>query len=345
MDTPVASLQLPSWARRHLIVAATTGAGLIWSCGGEQPSAPGEAQVAAVTLDPSFARLIAAGDTARLVAVAKDQQGSTLPGKTFTWASSASAVATVDGGLVTAVGDGMATITATTAGVQGSGTVTVGRHYALVWPIDCVPGQTCLEHIGYPDIDEDGQAFDCGAPGYTGHQGTDINLTWERMDAGVAVLAAAAGDVLWVFDGKYDRCPSSTEPDCQPPSFDLAPGLSSGHTVCTQSGNYCGTGSCCCFWCFAGGNVVVIRHTGVPGVFATRYDHLKKNSILVQPGQHVEQGQQIAEAASAGNSSGPHLHFEVWGSGYYELADPWAGPCGPNRNNPLWAFDPPWESS
>ena len=25
---------------------------------------------------------------------------------------------------------------------------------------------------------------------------------------------------------------------------------------------------------------------------------------------------------SAGNSTGPHLHFEVWGTGFYELAEP-----------------------
>jgi murein DD-endopeptidase MepM/ murein hydrolase activator NlpD len=245
---------------------------------------------------------------------------------------------------VTAVAEGLTTITATSEGVGGSATVSVGTGSKLIWPIDCVPGETCSDYIGYPDIDQDGRAFNCGAPGYKGHQGTDINITWEQMDAGVDVLAAAAGQVLWVFDGKYDRCPNATETDCQPPNSSLQPGLISGHTVCTGSGNYCGTGSCCCFWCFAGGNLVVIRHTGIPGVFATRYDHLKKNSIVVAPGEIVQQGQKIAEAGSAGNSSGPHLHFEVWGSGFYELADPWAGPCGPNTNNPLWAFDPPWQS-
>ena len=92
----------------------------------------------------------------------------------------------------------------------------------------------------------------------------------------------------------------------------------------------------------AGGNVIVIRHQGVPGVFATRYDHLKKSSVSVKPGDTVKRGQKIAEAASAGNSTGPHLHFEVWGTGFYELADPWAGPCGPNRGPSLWAYDPPW---
>jgi murein DD-endopeptidase MepM/ murein hydrolase activator NlpD len=191
---------------------------------------------------------------------------------------------------------------------------------------------SCSAYIGYPDIDRNGSAFNCGAPGYVGHQGTDINVTWQQMDQGVEVFAAAAGQVLWVFDGKYDRCPDLSEPDCQP----------QGYTVCTDSGDFCDTGSCCCSWCFAGGNVVVIRHTGVPGVFATRYDHFKTNSIVVQAGQMVQQGEKIGEVGSAGASTNPHLHFEVWGTGFYQLAEPWVGPCGPNTDTPLWASDPPW---
>jgi hypothetical protein len=204
----------------------------------------------------------------------------------------------------------------------------------LGWPVGCVPGQTCNGAIGYPDIDNDGKAFNCGQPGYTGHQGTDIGITWAQMDAHMPVYAAADGVVQWVFDGKYDRCPSD-HPDCQ----------GDGTVVCTDVGNYCWGGGCCCLWCFAGGNVVVIRHTGVNGVFATRYDHLKKGSILVEPGQYVSWGQKIAEAGSAGNSSGPHLHFEVWGTDYYKLAEPWAGPCGPNTGPSLWAYNPPWSTS
>ena len=53
-----------------------------------------------------------------------------------------------------------------------------------------------------------------------------------------------------------------------------------------------------------GGNVIVVRHDGVPGVFATRYDHLKKDSVLVEPGDAVTRGQKIAEAASARSAAG-----------------------------------------
>jgi len=84
----------------------------------------------------------------------------------------------------------------------------------LMWPIDCIPGVTCSSSIGYPDIDGDGLAFNCGPAGYIGHEGTDICITWEQMDIGVDVLAAADGEVLWVFDGKYDRCPNPDQPDC-----------------------------------------------------------------------------------------------------------------------------------
>jgi murein DD-endopeptidase MepM/ murein hydrolase activator NlpD len=222
------------------------------------------------------------------------------------------------------------------AGASGAANEPVG----LSWPIACIPGENCVR-IGYPDTDADGTAHDCSEPGYVGHHGTDIDISEAARAAGTAVRAAADGTVVFAFDGKFDQCPNSAEPDCQAPPGD-EPGATTGTTVCTPIGPYCGTGQDGCFWCFAGGNVIVIRHSGVPGVFATRYDHLKKNSVRVRAGDTVTRGEKIAEAASAGNSTRPHLHFEVWGTGFYELADPWAGPCGPNTGPSLWAFDPPW---
>jgi murein DD-endopeptidase MepM/ murein hydrolase activator NlpD len=54
------------------------------------------------------------------------------------------------------------------------------------------------------------------------------------------------------------------------------------------------------------GNMIDIRHADGS---VTRYAHL--NRILIQEGQNLKQGQQIAEMGSTGYSTGPHLHFEV----------------------------------
>lgn len=54
------------------------------------------------------------------------------------------------------------------------------------------------------------------------------------------------------------------------------------------------------------GNYIILDHGN--GLF-TAYYHL--SSILISQGQTVKQGQVIAKAGSTGNSTGPHLHFEV----------------------------------
>ncbi|MDX2232796.1 MAG: peptidoglycan DD-metalloendopeptidase family protein [Leptolyngbyaceae cyanobacterium bins.349] len=58
------------------------------------------------------------------------------------------------------------------------------------------------------------------------------------------------------------------------------------------------------------GYLVEIQH---PDGSLTLYAH--NNRILVQVGQEVDQGQQIAEMGSTGYSTGPHLHFEVHPTG------------------------------
>ncbi|MEH2181558.1 peptidoglycan DD-metalloendopeptidase family protein [Nostoc sp.] len=58
------------------------------------------------------------------------------------------------------------------------------------------------------------------------------------------------------------------------------------------------------------GNLVEIHH---PDGSSTRYAHNSK--ILVQPGQHVHQGETIALMGTTGHSTGPHSHFEIHPSG------------------------------
>ncbi|MFD2116952.1 murein hydrolase activator EnvC family protein [Paenibacillus yanchengensis] len=56
------------------------------------------------------------------------------------------------------------------------------------------------------------------------------------------------------------------------------------------------------------GNAVVVDHGN--GLW-TLYAHIKNGGLLVDKGDTVKRGQKIAEVGNTGNSTGPHLHFEV----------------------------------
>ena len=51
---------------------------------------------------------------------------------------------------------------------------------------------------------------------------------------------------------------------------------------------------------------MIINHTSAQ---QTLYGHMSE--IFVRPGQWVEPGSVIGRVGSTGNSTGPHLHFEV----------------------------------
>ncbi|MGW7262844.1 M23 family metallopeptidase [Streptomyces sp. NPDC054842] len=72
-----------------------------------------------------------------------------------------------------------------------------------------------------------------------------------------------------------------------------------GGTVVKTGGNGAGDGP-------AYGNAVVIRHGN--GTYS-QYAHLSRVDVRV--GQVVATGQHIALSGNTGNSSGPHLHFEI----------------------------------
>ena len=64
-----------------------------------------------------------------------------------------------------------------------------------------------------------------------------------------------------------------------------------------------------------------------------------RHLLTVTQGQTVATGEILGEVGSSGNSTMPHLHFEVQESG--STLDPFAGPCGPA--NTMWASQLPYQ--
>jgi murein DD-endopeptidase MepM/ murein hydrolase activator NlpD len=129
---------------------------------------------------------------------------------------------------------------------------------------------------------------------YDEHDGSDFMLegSFEAMDAGSPeVVAAADGTVVETHDGEYDRC----------------------HVE--------GTGVSCDGYSGLA-NYVIVEH---PDGWQTLYWHLQKDSVAVAPGDPVACGEVVGRIGSSGNSSAPHLHFEVHDASG-AVVDPYAGP-------------------
>src|SRR2546422_5814550 len=111
-------LTMAQTLRRLLAVAAVL---LLATCHNEGPHAP----VASLAVAPQTLT-VGVGATAQLTATPRDANGAFLAGRSVTWASSNTAVATVNTtGLVTGVAEGQATITATSEGQSGTAALTV----------------------------------------------------------------------------------------------------------------------------------------------------------------------------------------------------------------------------
>src|SRR6185295_2940954 len=128
-----------TWSSSNTSVATVTGNGLVTggAAGSATITATSEGKtgtaaitvtlvpVASVTVSPA-SPTVTAGQTVQLTATPKDANGNPLTGRTITWSSSNTSVATVSSsGLVSGVVAGSATITATSEGQSGTAAITV----------------------------------------------------------------------------------------------------------------------------------------------------------------------------------------------------------------------------
>jgi len=77
------------------------------------------------------------------------------------------------------------------------------------------------------------------------------------------------------------------------------------------------------------GNLVVVDHGG--GI-TTYYAHLSAYGAGVLEGAKVERGQEIGQVGSTGQSTGPHLHYEIRREGRY------LDPADPAQSLPTWGL-------
>ena len=187
IGNPDGPFRNPMTRHRTLIrlSAALAGVALVWACGGDSPTAPPTPEPArptTVTVSPATAELTALGATVQLIAEVRDQDARVIAGVTVTWSSGDPSVATTDeSGLVTGVGEGEATITASTRSVSGSAVVMVTQ------PVASVEVSPSADTIGL------GSTLELTAKGFdeNGDVVEGAEFSWESSDAAIATVDAS----------------------------------------------------------------------------------------------------------------------------------------------------------
>lgn len=171
----------------------------------------------------------------------------------------------------------------------------------------------------------------------TKHTTTKKNETTTKVTTTEEETEEATEDIGSEFINMTYPCPDYTRITCAYGAYrghtgcDFSTGGTTGHKIvaadsgtviiskditCNRSRckkSYHGGGYC------SYGRYIVIMHDKPNKNGETVYTLYAHNSVRsVSAGQHVSKGQQIALSGSTGNSTGPHLHFEVrLGDGSY----------------------------
>ncbi len=155
--------------------------------------------------------------------------------------------------------------------------------------------------------------YNCGtrtydvASGYD-HTGIDIGIGpfgWTAMDNGdVDIVAAEGGYIADKLDGQFDRNCITGTPN-------------------VYHGNY-----------------VALTHSDGS---TTYYMHMKSGTVTSKLiGHYVSAGEYLGKVGSSGNSTGPHLHFQVEDNNGL-VRDPFQnGSCANGLNASLWAAEEPY---
>ena len=193
-----------------------------------------------------------------------------------------------------------------------------GNHPLFIWPLQKADGLSYNEvygisgyvdhNLAYPNQLTD---FNCGTRSYdTGggynHQGVDMftwPFGWKMMDNDEVEIVAAAPGQIIA---KNDG------------EFDRS---------CTFNNN---------IW-----NAIYVQHSD--GSIAW-YGHMKNGSTSTKNvGDMVAQGEYLGIVGSSGNSTGPHLHFEVYTDNTYtQLVDPFSGGCNSMNSDSWWLSQRPY---
>ena len=159
------------------LLTALSAGGLVGGCDDPvPPPAPTK-----VTVSPTATALPSLGDTVRLTATVLDQHGEPMPKVAVVWSSGDPSVASVEhtSGLVTAVANGTATVTATADSVRGTASVTVDQ---VAVGVTVEPETDTLEALD-DTLRLAAQAFDAN-----GHSVAHPGFAWRSDDEAVATV-------------------------------------------------------------------------------------------------------------------------------------------------------------
>ena len=211
--------QTVTWSSSNTAVASVSGNGLVTAVANgtaqiraQSGNVSGTANITVaepvptrITIAPTSHTLEMIGATVQLTATVRDQRNNIMSGQSITWSSGDDAVATVSGaGLVTAVSNGMAEITAKSGNLSASASITVSEPVATSLTIE--PATHTLEAIG--------DTVELAAVVLDQHENAmeDVSVTWSSgddavatvdenglvtaVDNGMAEITAQAGDAI-----------------------------------------------------------------------------------------------------------------------------------------------------